>query len=151
MKKWQWGALSLLVVAALASPQVAFSQPTRWYVNGNGYVGTLTYRVDPRTQRVTLAGDREGRKGYRVDNFLLFEVRSSRGVQRFYIGGTDHKSGITFRGKRVQQVGNNKLSFQAGKLDLTRFFPVGEALTLRAWALDYGGVGGVSDVFLIMR
>lgn len=109
------------------------------------FTGTVT--VDPQ-QMVMLAGDENGTRPWSIDNFLLFEISSSSGTNRFVVGTVEP---VSFDGQGVPQVGPSGFSFSPGSLDLTDLFPKGEPVELKVSALDYGGVGGVSDVYLIIK
>ncbi len=81
-----------------------------------------------------------------VDNFILFEVVDASGKvgSRFAVG---YHPGVEVEGEEVDNVGGNSFTLDSG-LDITDKLPGDAPFTLRATALDYGGVGRVSDVFL---
>lgn len=106
---------------------------TPYRVTGD-FVGTVTAGYG---QRVLLAGDPAATTGWQVDNFLYVEIDG-----RGYVAGQD--DAVSENGEPLRNLGE-------GVLDLTGFFKPGVATTVRIMALDYGGVGGVSDVYLVVR
>jgi len=96
--------------------------------------------------RAQLCGDATCTKGVSVDNFILFEVLDSTGAvkHRFAVG---FHSGTTVNDQEVDNVGASAFNFDH-PLDVTAQLPSDAPFTLRATALDYGGVGRVSDVYL---
>lgn len=109
------------------------------------YEGTLTVREN---QQVLLAGNAEGTQPWYVDNFLLFELSSPEGTARFIIGTVEP---VTCSGVKVLQLTPAGFTFGPGTFELAEQFPKGVAVDLKISALDYGGVGGVSDLYLIVR
>lgn len=109
------------------------------------YSGTVT--IQPG-QRCFLAGDSAGQSGWSVDNFLLFEIQTGMGTKYLFCGDADP---VSYNGQKVQQVGPSSFSFDAGEVDLTSYFPKGVPVQLKVSALDYGGIGHVSDVYLIIQ
>lgn len=100
-------------------------------------------------QRIFLAGNAAGTAGFGVDNFLYLTIGSRGGhKRRFFVGTADP---VTHRGRPVARLGSNKFRFRAGEIDLTPYFPKGVPTRIKVSALDYGVVGFVSDVFLIVR
>jgi hypothetical protein len=114
------------------------------------YYGTFT--VQPG-QRIFLAGDATGTDSVYIDNFLLFEIESSQGTKRLSVGSMP--SGIvSYNGNVLDQIGEwtpMKFDFPAGELDLTSYFPEGEQVNLKVSALDFGGVGELSDIYLLLQ
>jgi hypothetical protein len=97
--------------------------------------------------RAQLCADPECLKGIEVDNFVLFEVADSSGTKvghRFVVG---FHSGVTVDNQEPDNVGAAGFTVEPG-LDVTGQLPPEEQFVLRATALDYGGVGRVSDVYL---
>lgn len=99
--------------------------------------------------RVRLYGDQAGSRSWSVDNFLLLEIQGQGGrlLNRAAIG---FQQGVSCGGERIDTVGQMKFNFEPGEVDLTNLLPAQEAVTIRATALDTGGVGRVSDVYLIL-
>jgi len=115
------------------------------YHLANPYIGTVTVQ---QSQKCFLAGDSAGQTGWIVDNFLLFEIRTGMETKRLVCGAVDP---VDYNGERVQQVGLNKFGFTPGEIDLTEYFPQGVPVQLKVSALDYGGSGSVTDVYLIIQ
>jgi hypothetical protein len=99
-------------------------------------------------QRCFLAGDRAGKKGWKVDNFLLFEIDSPKGIKWVGVGQAET---VRYKGVPVNWEGVKKFNFGPQEIELTKYFPKNELVQLKVSALDYGGVGGVSDVYLIIK
>lgn len=96
--------------------------------------------------RAQLFGDEGATAGIAVDNFVLFEVLDPGGKvkHRFAVG---YHNGVSVEEQEPDNVGPNSFTFEPG-LDVTGQLPADAPFTLRATALDYGGVGRVSDVYL---
>ncbi|MBS2027274.1 MAG: hypothetical protein JST54_05150 [Deltaproteobacteria bacterium] len=96
--------------------------------------------------RAQLCADEACTQGISVDNFILFEVVEPSGTikHRFAVG---YHSGLTVENQEPDNVGANSFNFDPG-LDVTAQLPAESEFSLRATALDYGGVGRVSNVFL---
>lgn len=124
-------------------------QTTKWdkvpYRITRAFSGTI--RLTPG-RRAVLAGNAAGTAGWNVDNFLLIEISSGGSTRRLVVGAHEP---VIMAGRVIQKIGRNSLSFGAGEIDLTPYLQVGKPVGLRVTALDYGGVGRVSDVFLVMR
>lgn len=99
----------------------------------------------PRGARVYLSSRPNSRAAVYIDNFFLFTYRSSAGSGSFTVGGHEP---VYFNNRRLRQVGPNNHS---QNIELTKYLPQGAALDLRVYALDYGGVGGISDVYLLIK
>ena len=99
-------------------------------------------------QRCFLAGDAAGSKGWSVDNFLLIEISSDEGTKRFIAGVSEP---VSYKGRELKRLGGSSTNFNAGDIDLTALLPKNETVQLRISALDYGGVGHISDLFLIIK
>jgi hypothetical protein len=114
------------------------------FVVGAGELGPLSRQGG----RVRLYGDEAGKEGFSVDNFLLLEISDKSGtVRRVAIG---FQQGLTAGSEQVDTLGGLKFAFEAGEIDLTRLLPPEDPFTIKATALDTGGVGRVSNVFLII-
>jgi hypothetical protein len=96
--------------------------------------------------KAQLFGDEAGTEGIAIDNFILFEVLDAQGTvkHRFTVG---YHAGVTVDNQEPDNVGANAFTFEPG-LDVTAQLPADAQFSLRATALDYGGVGRVSNVFL---
>lgn len=108
---------------------------------------TPTLRLEG--SRARLYGDASGKLGFSVDNFLLLEVVDAGGtvVRRAAVGFTE---GVHIGREQVDSLGPRAFNFEAGEVDVTALLPESEPFQLRATALDYWGVGRVSDVFLVL-
>jgi hypothetical protein len=109
---------------------------------------TPLFSLDGLTAR--LYGDEAATLGFGVDNFLLIEVLADNGrvIDRVVVGFTE---GVTIGSERIDNLGRQAFNFEAGEVNLTPRLPEKQAFKLRATALDYGGVGRVSDVFVVLR
>ena len=101
-------------------------------------------------RKIVLSGNEQGTAGWSIDNFLLLEVFNSNGqlLKRVVIG--NHEP-VLAGGVSIEKVGADKQGFAAGEIDITRFLPVNSPFVLRASAVDYGGVGNASNVFLTLE
>lgn len=99
--------------------------------------------------RARLAGNAEGTAPWSVDNFLLFDVLDAQGkrLNSFVVG---YAEGVLRGTERLDNVGRMSFGFDPGEVDLTSHLPEGQPFQLQVTALDYGGVGKVSDVFLVL-
>lgn len=105
-----------------------------------------------KPRKITLTGDQEGKKGWRVDNFLLIEILDSAGkVQsQKVVGRLDGGDYVMCNGKRVAQMQSNSVTFAAKQIDISPL-PVKKPFKLRVTALDYGEFGEVSDIYMIIE
>jgi hypothetical protein len=96
--------------------------------------------------RAQICADEACEKGVVVDNFLLFEVVDAGGkvTHRFVMG---FHEGVSINEQEPDNVGALGFNLVPGA-DVTTHLPPDEPFTLRVAALDYGGVGKVSDVYL---
>jgi len=101
----------------------------------------------PPGRRAVLAGNSAGTTGWNIDNFLMIEI--SRGGRTTRLVAGSHEP-VFMAGRKIRKIGRNSQSFSAGEIDLTPYLR-GGSVHLRATAFDYGGVGRVSNVYLIMR
>lgn len=99
--------------------------------------------------RARLAGNAEGTEPWSVDNFLLFDVLDANGQRlgSFVVGSA---AGVLRGNERLDNVGRMAFSFDAGEVDVTSHLPEHTPFKLKVTALDYGGVGKVSNVFLVL-
>ncbi|MFP2931226.1 hypothetical protein ACLESO_39755 [Pyxidicoccus sp. 3LG] len=99
--------------------------------------------------RARLYGDAKATLGISVDNFLLLEVLDAQGkvLNRAAVGFTE---GVHMGRQQVDSLGRRAFSFEPGEVDLTELLPESEPFQVRATALDYWGVGRVSDVYLVL-
>lgn len=99
-------------------------------------------------QRVFLAGNAAGTDNWGIDNFLLLEFTTNQGTQCFVIGSNDP---VYYHNQRVTQVGPNASSQAPNAVDFAQYLPKNTTIKVKISALDYGGVGGVSNIYLIVR
>ena len=98
---------------------------------------------------VWLAGDEAGTAGFEVDNAILLEVygddgkRVSRAAVGYLNGLSDGKESIDLLSRRA-------FRFEANEVNLRALLPESGYFRIHASVLDTGGVGRVSDVFLVI-
>lgn len=97
-----------------------------------------------------LYGDEAGTTGWSVDNFLLIEVVAENGkvIDRVSVGFTDT---VMMGNETLDNLGRRAFNFEPGEINLTPRLPEKGAFKLRATALDYFGIGRVSDVFVVLK
>lgn len=105
------------------------------------YSGTV---MVPVGHSVYLSGNAAGDASVEIDNFLLLEIEGHAPV---VIGSTAE---VLSNGRPLRRIGRQSFAFAAREIDLTAYFRPGQPTALRANALDYGGFGKASDVFLVM-
>ncbi|MEE8371068.1 MAG: hypothetical protein V3R73_02895 [Sphingomonadales bacterium] len=96
-------------------------------------------------EKIILAGSPDGTAGWRIDNFVFIEITSGNTADRFYLGTV---SSVEYRGRILRSMGGG---FGQGPFDLTPFIPPGVPATITIYALDYGGIGYVSDLFIVTK
>ncbi len=108
-----------------------------------------TEPINRHGARALLYGDEAATRGWSVDNFVLLEVadKAGRVIHRVAIG---FQQGVTAGSEQVDALGPMRFTFNPGEVDVTSLLPPDEPVTLKATALDVGGVGRVSDVFLVL-
>lgn len=89
-------------------------------------------------RQILLAGDQAGNRPPSVDNFFYVQI----GNQRFVIGAMER---VSDAGGVLQALPGDTIT------DLSRYFQPGAPTPVTIMALDYGGFGRVSDVFLVVR
>ena len=100
--------------------------------------------------RARLYGDADGTTGWSVDNVVLLEILDRQGavLGRAAAGF----AGPMFVGREpVDNVGRMSFTLAPGEVDITSALPESEPFRIRATALDDGGVGRVSDLFLVLE
>ena len=99
--------------------------------------------------RVRLFGDKEGHKGWKVDNFVLFEILGKDGLllSRFVVG---FQQGASIGSEQIDSLGPMQFQFGPGEIDITRFLPEFEDVTIQATALDTGSTGAISSLWMIL-
>jgi hypothetical protein len=105
-----------------------------------------------KPRKIRLAGDEEGKKGWRVDNFILVEIMDPNGTvtSRKVVGRFDSGDNVLQDGKRISQLQPNSMIFTPKQVDIGPL-PVKKPFKLRVSALDYGEFGEVSDVYMIIE
>ncbi|WP_224244082.1 hypothetical protein [Hyalangium gracile] len=100
--------------------------------------------------RARLYGDAAGKEGFSVDNLILLEVLDEKGqvLNRGAVGFTDM---VRVGKEQVDSVGPMAFNFEPGVVDITSLLPESAPFKVRATALDYSGVGRVSNVFLLLE
>ncbi len=98
---------------------------------------------------VWLAGDEKGTTGFSVDNCMLLEVLTDDGrrVGRAAVG---YLNGLSEGKEQIDLLGRRAFQFEANEVNLASLIPDRGRFRIRATVLDIGGVGYVSDVFLII-
>ncbi len=98
---------------------------------------------------VKLYGDDQGREGWSVDNFVLLEVRTQAGkiLRSAAIG---FQQGVTRGSDQIDSLGQMRFAFGPGEVEISNLLPVDEQVFVKATALDVGGVGKVSNLYLIL-
>ncbi|MFZ5467949.1 MAG: hypothetical protein ACOZIN_00815 [Myxococcota bacterium] len=97
-----------------------------------------------------LYGDEAATQGWQVDNFVLLEVLSESGqvLSRAAVGHTDV---VQIGPENIDSVGRMSFTFEAGEVDVTSLLPEEAPFKVRATALDYSGVGRVSNLYLVLE
>lgn len=105
--------------------------------------------LDVTGMDVKLYGDPQGTQGFAVDNCMLLELLAANGqvLQRVVVGFTD---GLLSGAERLDSVGPRSFTFEPGEVNLAPLLVDQAAVRLRATVLDYGGVGKVSNVFVVL-
>ena len=98
---------------------------------------------------VWLAGDEAGTQGFEVDNCILLEVLGDDG-KRFNRAAIGYLNGLTEGKEVIDLLGRRAFRFEANEVNLATLIPERGRFRIRATVLDIGGVGKVSDVFLII-
>ncbi|MBL8915996.1 MAG: hypothetical protein JNM17_35180 [Archangium sp.] len=98
---------------------------------------------------VVLAGDEAGTQGFHVDNCILLEVISDDG-KPFARAAVGYLNGLAEGKENIDLLGRRTFNFDANEVNLQAIIPEHGKFRVRATVLDIGGVGAVSDVFLII-
>ncbi len=98
---------------------------------------------------VVLAGDEAGLEGFAVDNCILLEVLSDDG-RRLGRAAVGYLNGLAEGKEQIDLMGRRAFKFDAKEVNLASLVPEKGRFKVRATVLDIGGVGHVSDVFLIV-
>jgi hypothetical protein len=108
-----------------------------------------TETIELGNAHARLAGNAEGTAPFEVDNFLLFDVLDPQGkpLSSFVVG---YVPGVLRGNQRLDNVGAMRFQFDAGQVDISSHVPANKPFKLQVTALDFGGVGRVTDVYLVM-
>jgi hypothetical protein len=98
---------------------------------------------------VVLAGDEAGKEGFAVDNCILIEVLSDDG-RRLGRAAIGYLNGLSEGKEQIDLMGRRAFKFEPNEVSLATLVPEKGRFKVRATVLDIGGVGSVSDVFLIV-
>lgn len=104
-----------------------------------------------KPRKIRLAGDEEGRKSWKVDNFILIEIMDQNGTVtgRKVVGRLDSGDSVLQDGKRISQLQPNSMVFTPKQVDIGPL-PLKKPFKLKITALDYGEFGEVTDVYMII-
>lgn len=105
-----------------------------------------------KPRKIRLAGDEEGRKSWKVDNFILVEIMEPNGTvtSRKIVGRLDSGDSVLQDGKRISQLQPNSMMFTPKQVDIGPL-PLKKPFKLKVTALDYGEFGEVTDVYMIIE
>lgn len=105
-----------------------------------------------KPRKIRLAGDEEGKKGWRVDNFILVEIMDANGsvTSRKVVGRFDTGDNVLQDGKRISQLQPNSMTFTPKQVDIGPL-PLKKPFKLKVSALDYGEFGEATDVYMIIE
>lgn len=98
---------------------------------------------------VLLAGDAAGTQGFEVDNAILLEVVGADGT-RIGRAAVGYLNGLSEGKEQIDLLSRRAFRFEANEVNLATILPESGSFRVRATVLDIGGVGKVSDVFLII-
>lgn len=98
---------------------------------------------------VALAGNEAGTEGFEVDNAILLEVLSADGT-RLGRAAVGYLNGLSEGKEQIDLLSRRSFRFEANEVNLATLIPETGTFRVRATVLDIGGVGKVSDVFLII-
>lgn len=99
---------------------------------------------------VRLYGDEAGTQGFQVDNGLLLEVLGDDGQRRARVV-VGYFNGLAEGKENIDLFGRRSFRFEPGEVNLVGLLPEKGRFRVRATVLDIGGVGSVSDVFLVVE
>lgn len=99
---------------------------------------------------VRLYGDEAGTQGFQVDNGLLLEVLGDDGQRRARVV-VGYFNGLAEGKENIDLFGRRSFRFEPGEVNLAGLLPEKGRFRVRATVLDIGGVGSVSDVYLVVE
>lgn len=97
-----------------------------------------------------LAGNEEGSEGFSVDNFILLEVFTDDG-KRLGRAAVGFVNGLEEGKEHVDLMGRGSFHYEPLEITLASIVPQQGRFKVKATAMDIGGVGSVSDVFIIVK
>lgn len=97
-----------------------------------------------------LAGSEDGSEGFSVDNFLLLEVFSDGG-QRLGRAAVGFVNGLEEGKEQIDLMGRGSFKYEPLEVTLASIVPQQGRFKVKATVMDIGGVGSVSDVFIIIK
>ena len=97
-------------------------------------------------ERIILSGNTQGTGSWAVDNFLFIEVATEKDTKRFYVGGVRQ---VQYEGKTIPSLGRS--GFNHGPFDLTHYIPADMNVRIAIYAMDFGGAGYVSELFMLFK
>lgn len=100
--------------------------------------------------RARLYGDEAASQGWGVDNFVLLEVLDEQG-RVLSRGNAGFAQGVLIGNERVDNLGRMAFQFEPGEVDITPLLPERGPFRIRATALDAGGVGRVSNLYVVLE
>jgi len=107
----------------------------------------FNFRISvPYGRKVYLSSRSDSKKGFFIDNFLMFVINNGGNYNVFSLGSVPSH---TYKGRNVTLATSRTQN--PGSPDITKYFPVGIEVNVTVFALDFGGVGGMSDVYLHVR
>ncbi|PZR04419.1 MAG: hypothetical protein DI536_34240 [Archangium gephyra] len=98
---------------------------------------------------LVLAGDAAGTQGFEVDNAILLEVLAADG-RRIGRAAVGYLNGLSEGKEQIDLLSRRAFRFDANEVSLATIVPETGSFRVRATVIDIGGVGKVSDVFLII-
>jgi hypothetical protein len=104
--------------------------------------------------RVVIAGNAQGTAGWFIDNFMYYEV-SYAGTTNRFVSGWVHTT-VTYRGQPIPAIYetggsyNRSIDGYQPVTDITLRIPPQRPVRIVLTPLDYGIVGQMSDVFLVV-
>ncbi|MBA7715605.1 hypothetical protein ES703_124657 [subsurface metagenome] len=106
----------------------------------------FTSVIRGENEKVILAGNCQGTASFKVDNIIFVRIVTSSGViNQFFLGESNR---VLYKDKELE---NLQPGFSQKPFDLTRFIPAGTETKISIYAMDFGLVGYVSDLFLVFK
>ncbi|WP_168733242.1 hypothetical protein [Thalassobius vesicularis] len=127
----------------------------RFTIDADSFIGKVLDVTPPKSLTITpqpgakvyFAGDADGTKPIHVDNIMVVCINDAPCLS------TGMRDGKGLREKNGREIGqlpaNSTFDPAPSQLDITGRLSMGQPNRVMVYALDYGGLGGVSDVYLI--